>query len=149
MNNKTIKQSYLKTIIFSSFISLFFLLSFSFRKSDDAAASFETNDEGFLPVLSGYNLYEGNLMNLTPAKGAELYELTSHLFVDYAEKQRLIKLPAGTKMTFKGNGLPDFPDGTILVKTFYWYKDKKNPSIGRNIIETRLLIKNKSSISYK
>jgi len=143
MKKTPIKQSDKKIFFFSSVIILSFLLSVSFKKSDDAATFFENNDEIFLPVLSGYNLYEGNLINLTPSKGVELYELTSHLFVDYAEKQRLIKLPVGSKMTFKGNGLPDFPDGTILVKTFYWYKDKKNPSIGRNIIETRLLIKSK------
>jgi len=137
-------RNYLKTISLSLFIMLFIILSFSFRKADEAAVSFENNDKEFLPVLTAYSLYEGKIADLIPAKGVELYELSSHLFVDYAEKHRMIKLPAGTKMIFKGDGLPDFPDGTILVKTFYYYKDKRNLSDGKNIIETRLLIKKQS-----
>lgn len=138
------KMYNLKTISITSFIILFALQYISFKKIDVAVASIENNDEIFLPVLSGYKFFKGNLANLSPAKGTELYELTSHLFVDYAEKQRLIRLPPGTKMIFKGNGLPDFPDGTILVKTFYYYKNKRHPSHGKKIIETRLIMKKKS-----
>ena len=36
---------------------------------------------------------------------------------------------------------PEFPEGTIIVKTFYYYLDNRNPDLGTNIIETRLLIK--------
>lgn len=132
------KLPFLKTIVFTVFTMLYIVLFYSFK-----AINNEKNaDEIFSPTLSSYQLFEGELSKLIPAKGVELYELTSHLFVDYAEKQRLIKLPSGTKMTSNGSGLPNFPDGTILVKTFYWFKDKKNQNFGRNIIETRLLIKN-------
>jgi uncharacterized repeat protein (TIGR03806 family) len=120
------------------------LLSFAFIAEKDSELVSGSNDEVFLPVLSDYNLYEGNLTDLKPARGTELYEITSHLFVDYAEKQRLIKLPEGSKMIFYGNGLPGFPDGTILVKTFYYYNDKTDPASGKNIIETRLLVKSQS-----
>ncbi|WP_299109094.1 hypothetical protein [uncultured Tenacibaculum sp.] len=91
--------------------------------------------------LSDYNIYQGNPNNLTPSADYELIELSSSLFVNYAEKQRLIKLPANTQITKIDNGTPNFPNGTILVKTFYYYKDKRDQNLGKNIIETRLLIK--------
>jgi hypothetical protein len=39
------------------------------------------------------------------------------------------------------DGLPQFPDSTILVKTFYYFNDKREPSKGKRLIETRLLVK--------
>lgn len=33
----------------------------------------------------------------------------------------------------------DFPEGTIIVKTFYYFKDERNPSNGKKLIETRIL----------
>lgn len=57
------------------------------------------------------------------------------------KKQRLIKLPHGKKMEVKGSGLPNFPDGTIIAKTFYYLYDETNLEKGKRIIETRILIK--------
>lgn len=91
--------------------------------------------------LSAYNIFRGKQSDLIPANGFELYELPTQLFTDYAEKQRLVKIPTGSQMKAKDDGLPDFPDGTILVKTFYYYNDKRDLSKGKKIIETRLLIK--------
>lgn len=93
------------------------------------------------PRLSDYNIYQGPLSALTPAPGYVPYELSSALFTDYAEKQRLIMIPAGSKMMLNGDGLLSLPDGTILVKTFYYYNDKRDTGKGKKIIETRLLIR--------
>lgn len=120
-------------IITSFVIGLTMLFSFSEKEGD--------NEYEFLPLLSEYQLYQGTIADLIPAEGTELYELTSHLFVDYSEKQRLLRIPEGAKMVSNGNDLPDFPNGTILVKTFYYYKDAANPSLGKNIVETRLMVK--------
>ena len=38
-------------------------------------------------------------------------------------------------------GFRFFPDNTILTKTFYYYADERDPSLGKTIIETRVLIK--------
>ena len=54
------------------------------------------------------------------------FELSTSLFTDYAEKQRLIKLPANTKLIGISDGLPEFPDETVLAKTFYYYVDKSD-----------------------
>lgn len=94
----------------------------------------------FPEELSAFSIFKGKIADLVPAKGVDLLELSSTLFTDYAEKQRLIKLPEGKKMVIKGNGLPEFPEGTILAKTFYYLKDKTHPASGRQIIETRILL---------
>lgn len=94
-----------------------------------------------LPKLSDYNIFAGDPGTLTPGNGFYLYELATGLFTDYAEKQRLIKIPEGQTMTAVNDGLPQFPDGAILVKTFYYFKDKRDVSKGKRIIETRILIK--------
>lgn len=93
------------------------------------------------PKLSDYNIFQDGAAELIPSADFHLYELSTELFTDYAEKQRLIKVPAGYTMTATDDGLPDFPDGTILVKTFYYYNDKRDPAKGKKIIETRLEIK--------
>lgn len=89
-----------------------------------------------LPKLSDYGIYEGNAADLIPSGSYKLYEPSSGSFTDYAEKQRLIKVPNGFTLIAKGNGLPDFPEGTIIVKTFYYFNEGR-----KQIIETRVIIK--------
>ena len=96
----------------------------------------------FLPNLSEMGVYSGDFSELTPAGDVQLYEINSTLFTDYAAKQRLVKLPEGTSMTYNNNDLlPLFPDNTIIAKTFYYNIDDRDPSLGQQIIETRILLK--------
>ncbi|MBB6239022.1 putative repeat protein (TIGR03806 family) [Pedobacter sp. AK013] len=99
------------------------------------------NGISFKAKLSSYQLFKGEMAKLKPNDGVEIFELASTLFTDYAEKQRLIKLPKGKQMVLNGAGLPIFPEGTIIAKTFYYSKVAKK---GRAIIETRLLILHQS-----
>ncbi|WP_178985786.1 fibronectin type III domain-containing protein [Winogradskyella helgolandensis] len=95
----------------------------------------------FKTNLSELNLFSGDLneLNIT-SKGFE-YNLSTTLFSDYAHKQRIIALPEGTSMEHNGDGLPIFPDNTVIAKTFYYNIDERDLSLGRKIIETRILIK--------
>ncbi|WP_369992714.1 hypothetical protein [Winogradskyella sp.] len=95
----------------------------------------------FRPNLSELNLFTGNLADLNISSRAFKYELNSQLFTDYAHKQRLIALPENTTMQYDGDGLPIFPDNTVIAKTFYYNLDERDLTVGRNIIETRVLIK--------
>jgi len=95
--------------------------------------------------LSEYRMYDGALEELMPSKQFFVYELSSTLFSDYAEKQRLIYIPPGSTLKAVDDGLPVFPEGTILVKTFYYNNDGRVPSKGRKIIETRVLVKTGST----
>lgn len=96
----------------------------------------------FLPTLSQMGIFQGELSNLQPANGVQLYEVSSTLFTDYAFKQRLVKLPSGTTMEYNGSDLlPDFPNNTLVSKTFYYHIDERDPSLGNIVIETRLFLK--------
>jgi len=93
-----------------------------------------------LSKLSAYGLFSGRLSDQLPAQDVIPYILNTPLFSDYAEKLRFVKIPAGTKIAYNDSAVFEFPKGTILVKTFYFPFDFRNPAIGRQLIETRLLI---------
>ena len=96
----------------------------------------------FLEFLSQLNLFTGELSNLIPTIYAFEYKPNSTLFSDYAYKQRIVALPIGSAMNYSGSDLlPDFPDNTVIAKTFSYLNDERDASLGRQIIETRILIK--------
>jgi len=90
--------------------------------------------------LSEYGFFTGDLKNLEPVTGVVHYELNSPLFTDYAYKKRFIKFPEGTKATFNADDVLDFPEGTVLIKNFYYPADFRKPEEDIRILETRLLI---------
>lgn len=95
----------------------------------------------FTQNLSDMNLFLGDLSDLNPTIYAFEYEPSSSLFADYAHKQRIMALPQGTKLEYINDGLPSFPDDTVIAKTFYYNADETNPNSEKIIIETRVLIK--------
>ncbi|VAW12402.1 GTP-binding protein EngA [hydrothermal vent metagenome] len=99
----------------------------------------------FLPKLSELLLFQGDMSDLKLNNTVHEYSLTTKLYTDYAYKLRSISIPDGAQMVYNGEGLLSFPDNTILAKTFYYFIDERNPSLGRKIIETRVLIKQNGS----
>lgn len=98
--------------------------------------------ESFASNLSSYKLYEdGDMGGITPAEGVHVYEISSELFTDYAKKQRLIKLPDGQSATILDDRRAEYPEGTVIAKTFFYLDDFRDPSRGKRVIETRLLVK--------
>ncbi len=95
----------------------------------------------FLPTLSELQIFKGNPSELTVNSTTTEYSLITPLYSDYSHKFRTISLPEGTQMTYNGEGLLEFPDNTVISKTFYYFNDERNPSLGKQLIETRLLIK--------
>lgn len=93
--------------------------------------------------LSDYNFFVGELNNLEPNPTLLPYDLTTGLFSNYAEKQRLIYFPVGTQAAYINNEQEtiDFPEGTIIIKTFFYYNDLRDESKGKRVLETRLLIR--------
>jgi uncharacterized repeat protein (TIGR03806 family) len=108
----------------------------------------EADSPEVFPKLSQYNIFHGFPGDLIPNADYTLYELSSSLFTDQAEKQRLIKVPIGAKIKVEGDGLATFPEGTILVKTFFYYHDKRASGNGVRIIETRILEKREGKWAF-
>ena len=103
--------------------------------------------------LSNYGFFKNDIKDLTPALGVEPYTLSATAFSDYAAKERFIYLPEGTIMEYNNDfAVLDFPIGTIIVKNFMFYVDERDLSLGRTIIETRLLVRHEDKwkpYSYK
>ena len=95
------------------------------------------------PSLSGYNLFADKMEPRDNANDGVLYDLTTPLFTDYAEKYRFIFVPEGRQGGYSNQEVMDFPVGTIIAKTFTMPHDFLNPAAGEVIIETRLLLHRK------
>jgi uncharacterized repeat protein (TIGR03806 family) len=93
-----------------------------------------------LAKLSDYNFFKGDLKNLEPEQNIIQYELNSALFSDYAFKKRFIKFPKEGYATYHPDDVFEFPEGTVLIKNFYYPADFRKPEENIRIIETRLLI---------
>lgn len=88
-----------------------------------------------LPVkLSEFRLLFGD-QGQSPNQGVMPYTLQTPLFTDYADKWRYLYVPGRGKIGWKGEGLPAFPIGSVLIKSFGYPS-----SSGVRMIETRLLV---------
>lgn len=93
-----------------------------------------------LATLGEYRFFKGPMADQRPVPGVLPYVPINALFSDYAHKFRFVWMPPGVKAVYNGDHeVLDFPDGTVLIKTFYY--DNVLPTNTRRIIETRLLFK--------
>ena len=86
-----------------------------------------------------------------PAEEVVPYELISSLFSDYSYKQRWVYIPENKKASFRKDEVFDFPVGSALIKTFYYPIDERNLSLGKKLMETRLLLRKQNgwkAVSY-
>ncbi len=119
-------------------------LSFSQCSDDEPEEPGPTYELFYLPYdnLSDYNFFEGDLKDMRPSEGVLPYDLATPLFSDYAQKARFIYLPPdAVSANYQEDEVFHFPTGTVMIKTFYFEDDLSNIGAGRNILETRLLVK--------
>ena len=83
------------------------------------------------PRLSETGVFS-SMTSREPAAGVWPYEVNAPLWSDGAGKKRYLALPEDGRIRYRSDGAWEFPDGTVLVKSFY---------VGERIAETRLLIK--------
>ena len=67
------------------------------------------------------------------------YDLNTPLFSDFSLKARAIYVPEGQTIAYTADGPLDFPVGTVIVKTFYFADDLREPTENVRLIETRVL----------
>lgn len=95
-------------------------------------------EENAFEKLSQYHFFKEPLAQLVPNERVVPYDLITPLFSDYAQKARFVWMPAGASATLNDDGDLDFPDGTVLIKNFF-YPAADNGV--RTLVETRLLVK--------
>ena len=113
-------------------------------------------------LLSEWGVLLANKNQLQLNVGVTPYELNTPLFSDYALKLRTVWMPEGMSAQYSDSQEFDFPDGTIISKTFYyrkaddWSADNFRVDVGEAVvtnvaatvdldqyvlIETRLLVR--------
>lgn len=97
----------------------------------------------FCELLSSYRLFRDGVRQV-PNAGLLPFDLNTPLFSDYARKHRFVYLPPGTSATYSARETFAFPVGALLVKTFAFPVDERDPSLGERLIETRLLLRRSS-----
>lgn len=90
--------------------------------------------------LSSWNLFD-DIATQAPAAGVMPYQINTPLFSDYATKLRFLVLPPGGVATWSDTDAFDLPTGSVLVKTFSYLHDRRDPSLGQTLLETRVLVK--------
>ncbi|HLU66684.1 MAG TPA: SO2930 family diheme c-type cytochrome [Kofleriaceae bacterium] len=89
--------------------------------------------------LSSYRFFADGPAQV-PAEGVVPYEVNSALFSDHASKHRFLWLPPGASMRYQAEGAFELPVGSVLIKTFGYLADLRDPSAGERLVETRLLV---------
>ena len=69
------------------------------------------------PKLSDYGFFK-DMSSQEPSEEVLPYELITPLFSDYADKLRFIYIPKNQLAEHRPNKVFDFPNGTVLIKTF-------------------------------
>jgi uncharacterized repeat protein (TIGR03806 family) len=92
-------------------------------------------------TLSEYCFFQGDMAAHKPSEGVYAYDVNTKLYSDLSSKLRFIVLPEGETIGFHETKKWEFPVGATLVKTFYYPVDAREPSKGRKLLETRLLVR--------
>lgn len=74
------------------------------------------------------------------------YDVISPLFSDYTNKRRFLYLPEGKQLGYDDEARWRLPEGAVLIKTFSYFKDARDPSQGERLLETRLLVMTKDGL---
>jgi uncharacterized repeat protein (TIGR03806 family) len=98
-------------------------------------------EEGMPELLSELNLmsWDGSVITYEP--NVYFYELNVPLFTDFALKSRAIYVPEGEHFDYVDNEVLEFPVGTVILKSFMFPADFREPAENIDLIETRLLVR--------
>ncbi|MEM9696969.1 MAG: hypothetical protein AAGA56_30820 [Myxococcota bacterium] len=136
----------------SASLAMVALLSAASCSSDESGPSDETVVPTVViapaaspfPVLSEWGLFS-DVERFTPSPRVIPYDVVSPFYSDYAYKRRFLYIPEGETIGYDETGLWRYPVGTILVKTFSYLPDLRDPrpgiDHGEQLLETRLLVR--------
>jgi uncharacterized repeat protein (TIGR03806 family) len=91
-------------------------------------------------LLSQYRFFTDIRARL-PNGGVTPYDLNTALYSDGALKLRYVYIPHGQQAQYRTEGVFEFPVGTVLIKTFAFAADMRQPTENVRFLETRLLIR--------
>jgi uncharacterized repeat protein (TIGR03806 family) len=107
---------------------------------DDQTPACGVDDAKLCARLSYWQLFD-DLHDQVPAAGVIPYTVNTPLFSDYTTKDRYLRVPAGEPAAWADVDAFELPVGSMLIKTFSYLHDRRDPSLGRQLLETRLLLR--------
>ncbi len=135
----------IQPILLLSAAVLLLLLSQNCQPGQPSA---ETGPVNFDPARAPYQrlsecrFFKNEMRQQQPNDRVVPYDLITPLFSDYAHKARFVWMPGDVQAAVAANGDVEFPDHTVLIKTFYYPADFRQPGKDWDVVETRLLVKN-------
>ena len=129
---------------------LFFIASLLFINNSNAVVDEIILADSFPEKLSEYEFFLDTKAQI-PNDKVIPYELISSLFSDYSLKQRWVYVPSGLKAQYVRDEVFNFPVGSALIKTFYYPVDERDLSLGKKLLETRVLLRKSNgwrAVSY-
>lgn len=91
-------------------------------------------------LLSAYRFFRDAGARM-PNERVTPYDLNTPLYSDGALKFRYVYIPPGQQAQYRDEGVFEFPVGTVLIKTFAFAADMRQPAENVRFLETRLLIR--------
>jgi len=68
------------------------------------------------------------------------YDLNTPHFADYAHLRRFLWLPQNASIAYRGGGEFEYPVGAVLIISVGYFHDLRQPDLGEDLVETRLLV---------
>jgi uncharacterized repeat protein (TIGR03806 family) len=93
------------------------------------------------PSVSLYCMVRIESGAIVTEPGVVLYDLNTPLFSDYAVKVRTLWLPPGKSAPWDAASAFDFPEGTLITKSFGFRDDLRKSAPSVRWIETRVLLR--------
>lgn len=95
--------------------------------------------------LQALGVFEPPLAAQVPTADVVPYDVVAPLYSDEAHKRRFLWLPPGTVIHATADRW-ELPVGAVLVKTFSFPVDARDPSLGERLIETRFLVRTEGGL---
>src|ERR1039458_4206296 len=91
--------------------------------------------------ISEYGFFKDARDFTKPNEGVMSYKMVNTMFNDFSLRENFIYVPRGHACDFDSMNLLNPPVGSCLINVVYYWKDERTPSLGRQLIETQLLMR--------
>lgn len=106
------------------------LLVLGVSACQQSTPSVQVFDSDHIPQhLSDWGLFINTQQTLSLNQEVHVYDLSTPLFTDYAQKLRTVWIPPGAQAQYSNGDIFSFPVGTIISKTFYYPIDANTQQV--------------------
>ena len=127
-------------ITLSAFIFFSIFINSCISNTGSGSVHLDINGGPF-EKISDYAFFKEANDFTKPDKGVIPYKMVNSMFNDYSLRDCFMYIPEGLTFGFDSTNLMNLPMGSCLINVVYYWKDARNNSLGKQLVETQLLIK--------